>query len=62
MSMDGPDLVDLEIKLAYQERRLGELDALVRALADRVVAAERELVAIKRAIAPEALNEPPPHY
>ena len=62
MTMADTDLVDLEIKLAYQDRRIGELDALVRTFADRLAAAERELVAIKRALTPESVNEPPPHY
>lgn len=64
---DTPDLVDLEIKLAYQERLIGELDALVRTFGARLDAAERELRALKAAMrSPEAPlgpgNEPPPHY
>lgn len=64
---DAPDLVDLEIKLAYQERLIGELDALVRAFGARLDAAERELRALKAAVrSPEdplgPANEPPPHY
>jgi uncharacterized coiled-coil protein SlyX len=56
-------LVELEIKLAYQDRRIGELDALVRALATRLDATERELGDLKRTLAPAApVNEPPPHY
>ncbi len=61
------DLVDLETKLAYQERLIGELDALVRSLADRLDQTVREVRELKQAIAsPElpkgAANEPPPHY
>mgnify|MGYP001597294403 CR=1 FL=1 len=64
---DAPDLVDLEIKLAYQERLIGELDTLVRTFGARLDAAERELRALKAAVrSPEgpvgAANEPPPHY
>lgn len=68
---DGPKLaeriVDLEIKLAYQDHVIRELDALVRAFGDRLDRAERELKAIKDAlISPQAplgpQNEPPPHY
>lgn len=56
-------LVELEIKLAYQDRRIGELDALVRSLAEQLEATRRELAEIKRALAPaELVNEPPPHY
>lgn len=68
---DGPELaeriVDLEIKLAYQDHVIRELDALVRAFGDRLDRAERELKTIKDAlISPEAplgpQNERPPHY
>ena len=56
---------DLEIKLAYQERLIGDLDELVRAFAARLEAAERELKALKHSLrSPEGalVNEPPPHY
>ena len=64
---DAPDLVDLEIKLAYQERLIADLDALVRTFGTRLDAAERELSALKAALrSPESplgpANEPPPHY
>jgi uncharacterized coiled-coil protein SlyX len=68
--MDAPDverLEDLEIKLAFQDKLIRELDALVRTFGDRLVAAERELSELKAALrSPEAAigpaNEPPPHY
>ena len=58
---------DLEIKLAFQDKLVRELDELVRALGDRLAATERELKALKASIrSPEptlgAANEPPPHY
>jgi uncharacterized coiled-coil protein SlyX len=57
------EIVELEIKLAYQDRKITELDALVRTLTERVATVERELAEVKRALAPEAIvNEPPPHY
>jgi len=60
--MDDP-VVELEIKLAYQDRQLRELDALVRALAARVDTSEREIAELKKALQPAApVNEPPPHY
>ena len=56
-------IVELEIKLAYQDRRLGELDALVRSLGERVAVLERELADVRRGLAPETrVNDPPPHY
>ena len=57
------DLVELEIKIAFQDKKLGELDALVRAFATRLDTVERELGELKRASSPEPpINEPPPHY
>lgn len=58
---------DLEIKLAFQDKLVRELDELVRALGDRLTAAERELKTMKEAIrSPEVPlgtpNDPPPHY
>ncbi|HEU4611638.1 MAG TPA: SlyX family protein [Kofleriaceae bacterium] len=60
-------LQDLEVKLAFQDKLIGELDALVRAFGDRLDAAEREIKALKEALrSPEPLigpaNERPPHY
>ncbi|MEO8705745.1 MAG: SlyX family protein [Kofleriaceae bacterium] len=56
-------LIDLEIKLAYQDKKLAELDALVRTLVSRLDEAERDLIQLKHAVAPEEhVNEPPPHY
>ena len=59
--------VDLEIKLAYQEQLIRELDALVRTFGERLDKTNRELDALKQAIrSPEVptgpANEPPPHY
>lgn len=61
------DLVDLEIKLAYQERLIRELDALVRTFGERLDKTDRELRELKQSIrSPEVPlgpgNEPPPHY
>lgn len=60
-------IVDLEIKLAYQERLIRELDALVRAFGERLDRTERELKTIKDtlvspAVPPGPQSEPPPHY
>jgi uncharacterized coiled-coil protein SlyX len=53
----------MEIRLAFQDRKLDDLDKLVRTLGDRLETAERELKEIKRAMTPEEhTNEPPPHY
>jgi uncharacterized coiled-coil protein SlyX len=56
-------LIDLEIKLAYQDKKLVELDALVHTLVARLEEAERDLVQLKHAVSPvEHANERPPHY
>ena len=58
---------DLEVKLAFQDKLIRELDALVRAFGDRLDATDRELKQLKQALrSPEGPvgpgNEPPPHY
>lgn len=60
-------LEDLEVKLAFQDRLIRELDALVRTFGDRLDQAERELTQLKATVgSPEPVigpaNEPPPHY
>jgi uncharacterized coiled-coil protein SlyX len=64
---DAERLEDLEVKLAFQDRLIRELDALVRTFVDRIVAAEREIEQLKAGIrSPEIplgpANEKPPHY
>jgi uncharacterized coiled-coil protein SlyX len=59
--------VDLEVKLAYQERLIADLDALVRAFGDRLDRTERELAQVKQTLVSPpgtvgSQNEPPPHY
>jgi uncharacterized coiled-coil protein SlyX len=68
--MDAPSaerLEDLEVKLAFQDKLIRELDALVRTIGDRLDEVQRELKALKEGVrSPEAgmgpQNEPPPHY
>ncbi len=61
-------LDDLEVKLAYQERLIGELDKLVRSLGNRLDEALRELAALKESVrtggepAVGPATERPPHY
>jgi uncharacterized coiled-coil protein SlyX len=58
---------DIEVKLAYQERLIGELDALVRTFGAKLDDAMRELKSLKESlrsgepvVGPAA--EKPPHY
>jgi uncharacterized coiled-coil protein SlyX len=57
--------MDLDVKLAYQERLIRDLDALVRTFGDKLDAAMREIDQLKRSIASPELpitNAKPPHY
>jgi uncharacterized coiled-coil protein SlyX len=59
--------IDLEVKLAFQDRLIRELDVLVRQLATRLDQTDRELAQLKQTVlSPDkpvgAANEPPPHY
>lgn len=68
MSVDLAERVeDQEVRLAFQDKLIRELDALVRTFGDRLDAMDRELKELKQALrSPEApmgpANEPPPHY
>jgi uncharacterized coiled-coil protein SlyX len=68
MSEDASEaLIDLEVKLVYQDRLIRELDALVRTFGARLDTVERELRELRQALrSPEMptgpVNEPPPHY
>jgi uncharacterized coiled-coil protein SlyX len=58
---------DLEVKLAYQERLIGELDALVRTFGTKLDEAMRELKQLKDSLRSGEpvvgpATEKPPHY
>ena len=60
-------LVDLEVKLAYQERLIRDLDTLVREFGARLDKTNRELEQLKQTVRGGEVpmgpaNEPPPHY
>lgn len=60
-------LLDLEVKLAFQDRQVRQLDALVRQYVDRLEKAERELRELREALrSPQdelgSASEKPPHY
>jgi SlyX protein len=66
-TMDDERVMDLEIKLAYQEKLIRELDALVRTFGAKLDETSRELKELKQGLkSPEAptgpANERPPHY
>lgn len=55
---------ELEIKVAYLEKLVGDLDEVVRHQADQLDRLTRELHEIREELAPERSDEPevPPHY
>jgi len=60
-------IVELEVRLAYQDKTIADLDEVVRTFSDRVVRLEREVEVLKATLeagAPEVgpQDEPPPHY
>ena len=60
-------IVDLEIKLAFQENLVHELDQFVRALSTRLEIAEQVILEMKQASGSPGLtvgpaDETPPHY
>jgi uncharacterized coiled-coil protein SlyX len=67
MSMEER-LEDLEVKVAYQDRLIGELDALVRMFGTKLDEVLRELKSVKEGVrtgGEPALGSPgekPPHY
>jgi uncharacterized coiled-coil protein SlyX len=65
--VDDDRLTDLEIKLAYQDQLIRELDALVRSFGDKLDSTARELETLKQSLrSPEVAtgpaNDKPPHY
>lgn len=61
------NFVELEERIAYQDRLIQDLDEVVRAFAVRVEALERELTRLRSAVLDASLPsgpaaDPPPHY
>lgn len=57
-------IVELEVRLAYQDKLLSDLDEVVRSFAARVEALEREVRELKETTAAPVgpPDETPPHY
>ena len=59
-------LIELEARIAHQDRIIADLDDVVREFADRVQAVERELAELRETTASAAESGPPdespPHY
>ena len=64
---DDDRVMDLEIKLAYQDKLIRELDTLVRTFGEKLDETAREVKELKQSLkSPEGptgpANERPPHY
>jgi SlyX protein len=60
-------IVELEVRVAYQEKMLRDLDEIVTAYASRIDVLTRELEELRRRVesggdAQDIRDEPPPHY
>jgi len=58
-------LIELEVRLAYQDRTVAALDDVVRALAARIDQLEKELETLRAAADQDEIgpqSERPPHY
>ncbi len=60
-------IVELEVRAAYQDKTIADLDEVIQAFTQRVILLERELVLLKETLkagAPDVgpQDERPPHY
>ena len=63
--MSDDRVTDLEVKVAFQEHTIAQLDEVVQKLMDRMEALEKridELQAEHQASLPPLENPPPPHW
>lgn len=51
-------VVDLEVRLTFQQQTLDELDGVVREFAERTRSLERDLIELRRLAGPAPLTEP----
>ena len=64
MSLDQR-IVDLEVRAAYQDRLIAELDEVIREFATRVERLESRLMDVKDSMNAAPIgpaDDPPPHY
>ena len=60
-------IVELEVRVAYQDKLIGDLDEVIRTFAQRVEVLERELAELKHSLKEGAseigpADDKPPHY
>jgi uncharacterized coiled-coil protein SlyX len=68
---DGPErlerrIVELEVRIAYQQETIGSLDEVVREFTGRLARLEEEITRLRDTVADGTEigpgNDPPPHY
>ena len=61
--MDGR-LTDLEVKVAFQEHLLAELDEVIRSMRAQIEELQREVRSLReqQELGPEDPDQKPPHY
>ena len=60
-------MMNLEVKVAFQEHQIGELNEVIREMADRIEELQRDLRALVHTVSSQEKlgdqkNERPPHY
>ena len=60
-------IMNLEVKVAFQEHQIGELNEVIREMADRIDEMQRDLRSLKETVSAQQKlgdqkNERPPHY
>ena len=62
---ENPRIVDLEIRVAYQDELIGQLDEVIREFATRIEALEFQLGELRNRVGSGPIgpaHDPPPHY
>lgn len=65
MSLES-QIIDLEIRIAHQDKLIASLDDVVREVSERVESLQRQVAEIRQGAAGQPNvgpgNDPPPHY
>ena len=64
LSLDGERMDALEVKVAFQEHTIAQLDEVVQELRSEVEALRREVAELReqQSLGPEDPDQKPPHY
>ena len=63
MSVEN-QIIDLEIRIAYQDKLIASLDEVIQGFSDRMQKLERQMEALREGASVQSgpANDPPPHY